>query len=437
MTVLAANLVAAGSEDFTPWQQAYTVLELDGVRIGIIGMDTPAIAAAEKADNWAGIDFKTFLTTWQHYQPILEDACDIVIVAAHSGTGTGNGILTEADGQGETPGGAGLYYEGSYENQIAALVENSTGIDVVLGGHTHEVGTCTLTDAQGREVPVEHCGTKGRYLGVVLLTYNKTTGELTVDMENVDASQVTPDEDFLAAMADWEEGVWDNYLQEVIGTAAGDFVSPGNLTEGSAFMDLMHKVQLEATGAQLSIAAPTIGRDDVLIPAGDIRMGQIFSLYVYDNWLYSVRMTGAEIKAWLEVAATYYNVEEDGSVSGGGTFCDTISGEGFSYTLWLGNEPGDRVRDLTWQGEPMDMDATWLVVMNNFRFTGGGHYMEHIDTMTAGDTSRVAYATQFDMDEGEDRGQVRNLVADYIRAHGTIEPVVTSSFHVYAGASAD
>ena len=137
----------------------------------------------------------------------------------------------------------------------------------------------------------------------------------------------------------------------------------------------------------------------------------------------------------LEFSATHYSVDEAGAITGGGLYCDTLYGPGVSYEIYLGNEPGDQVRNIMYNGEPLDMEATYQVAINNYRFTGGGHYIENVSTMEPADQSRVNFSTQFDMDQGEDLGQVRNLLTQYIRDHGTISPDVTGHFAVYATAS--
>ena len=126
---------------------------------------------------------------------------------------------------------------------------------------------------------------------------------------------------------------------------------------------------------------------------------------------------------------------EDGTIDGGGIYCDTLYGEGVSYEIYLGNEVGDRVRNITFRGEPLDMEKIYQVVINNYRFTGGGDYVANVSTLEPGDESRVNFSTQYDMEQGEDLGQVRNLLAQYIRDTGTIEATVTGEFHVYATAS--
>ena len=443
--VITANFVKSGT-DYEPYCSAYIVRTFDGVKVGVIGMDTPNIPTWDKAANWEGIDFKTFVDCWNHYADILknEEGCDIVVVACHSGRGTSGGTLVDAD-EIEGYNGDGLYYEDSYENQIACLIENSRGIDLVLGGHTHETGTYSFTDLDGKEVPVLHCGTKAQGLGCAVITYSNVEGKVTdISLEVIDTSKSDVDEEFVAAMSDYETEVWDNYLNAVIGTASADFEAPGNMTEPNAFLDLINTVQLDAIpeeiGAQMSISAPLNSSTGAVIPAGEIHLGLLFQLYKYENWLYCIDMTGSEIKAWLEFAATKYEVQDGQIVRGGGMYCDTLYGKGVSYEIYLGNAEGDRIRNIKYLGEPIDMDGHYRVVINNYRFTGGGDYMKAVANYLgadsfAGDESRVLYSTQYDMEQGEDLGQVRNLLSAYIQRVGTISPVVTGSFSIHTTAS--
>ena len=435
--VLAANYLVRGAEGFIPWKQDYIVKEFDGVRVGVIGLGNLYIPLFEKPENWAEIDFRTFLDTWEYYASILkeQEGCDIVVVCCHSGLGTTAGKLVEAADLGSSMNGKGLYYEESYENQIAALIENSTGIDLVLGGHTHETGIRFATNREGREIPVIHCGCYGQNLGVADIVWNRKNGLVSISCDTVNAEETEPDTDFMAALMEYENILWNEYMHEEIGIASGDFMAPGNMLEANAFLDLVNQAQLKVTGAQMSISAPVTSDSKVLIPAGKITLGQMFQLYTFENWLYNINMTGLEIKEWLEHAAEEYSVNEDGSVKGGGKYCDTLYGEGVSYEIWLGNAAGDRVRNLTWQDKPLDMEENYQVVINNYRFSGGGHYIEKVPSMKPNDTSRVNFSTQYDMEHGYDDGQIRNLLAEYIREKGVIDPVVTSEFHVYAGAS--
>ena len=84
---------------------------------------------------------------------------------------------------------------------------------------------------------------------------------------------------------------------------------------------------------------------------------------------------------------------------------------------------------MTYQGRPVSDDEIFTVAMNNYRFTGGGDYIAHVPTMQPDDKSRVTFSTQEQI--GEDEGQVRNLLAEYIREQGTISPEITSTWRIY------
>lgn len=443
---ITANFVKSGSTTYEPYASAYITRTFDGVKVGVIGMDTPNIPTWDKPANWAGIDFKTFVDCWNHYANVLknEEGCDIVVVLCHSGRGTSNGNLVDAD-QIANYNADGLYYEGSYENQITCLIENTTGIDLVIGGHSHETSMNTIKNAEGKDVPAVFCGSKAASLGSVVITYSNVEDKiLEVVPEIIDVKKAAVDEAFVSEMADYENEVWANYLDKVIGTASEDFAAPGKMTEPNAFLDLINTVQLSAipeeVGAQMSFTAPLNSNSGSVIPAGEIKLGLLFQLYQYENWLYCIDMTGAEIKAWLEFAATKYSVEGDQVKKGGGMYCDTLYGDGVSYEIYLGNADGDRVRNIMYKNEPLSMDEHYKVVINNYRFTGGGNYMKAVSEYLgqesfAADESRVLYSTQYDMEQGEDLGQVRNLLAAYIENNGTISATVTGQFAIHTGAS--
>ena len=85
----AANFVAKGTE-WDSWMGVpYIVKEFEGVKVGVIGMDTPNIPAWEVESHYEGIDFRNLVPTVEHFVPILreQEGCDVVIVVAHSGMG--------------------------------------------------------------------------------------------------------------------------------------------------------------------------------------------------------------------------------------------------------------------------------------------------------------------------------------------------------------
>jgi hypothetical protein len=92
---------------------------------------------------------------------------------------------------------------------------------------------------------------------------------------------------------------------------------------------------------------------------------------------------------------------------------------------------------MTYNGKEVADDAEFTVVVNNYRYNGGGNYVAYLNEngcdFVANDPDRIIYSTQYDMIQGEDNGQARNMLANYIREKGTIEPEVTSDWMVVYG----
>lgn len=428
VAVLAANFVEDGTE-WEPWEgnEAYIVKTMEDletgetVKVGVLGMDTPNIPQWEKAENYEGIDFRNFVPTYEHYIDIMkeEEGCDVIVVAAHAG------VESKHTEDGDDPADS--------ENQVRALVENTTGIDLVLSGHLHvSNANATVENKDGKAIPVVSPGTKANGLAYVDLVVNPDAEEgekVAVETKKIISMRgVAEDEDLKGALQPYEDRTWE-YLDQPLGTAAGDFSANDLALAPSAFMDLVNKVQLEATGAQLSICAPlTSGGGANLIPEGDISLGLMYRLYRYENWLYSVKMSVREIKDWMEFAATKYRVnQETGAVSGGGIYLDVLYG--MDYEVHLYAPEGERIQNMTYQGRPVSDDEIFTVAMNNYRFTGGGDYVAHVPTMEPDDKSRVTFSTQDQI--GEDEGQVRNLLAEYIKEQGTITPEITSTWRIF------
>ena len=184
--------------------------------------------------------------------------------------------------------------------------------------------------------------------------------------------------------------------------------------------------------AQLSISAPlTSGNAATLIPAGDIVLGDMFRLYRYENWFYQITMTGKEVKTWLEFAAT--NVRSNGTATNL-THYDVIYGDGFYYEINAKAPEGKRVTKMTYNGVDVADDQVFTVVLNNYRYNGGGNYVKYLNEhgceFIANDPDRIIYSTQYDMIQGEDQGQARNMLANYIRMKGTIDPEITSTWEI-------
>ena len=428
------------SKDWKTWNgyAPYVIKDYDGVKVAVMGIGNPNISNWDVPEHWEGIYFAGVIETYKHYEEEMKENSDLIVLVSHSGI----------DGDPEL------------SDFIRELVSTTDSIDLVFSGHEHRNGVTMIENTAGKEIPVISPSTKAAAVGRALFTYNKTTKEYTVEAQSVPMTAnrtalYEPDAELVAALQPYEDATWNDYMLQPIGKASDNFTASGLGTAPSAFVDLVNQVQIwgaydrggvntpndksDDTPAQLSITAPlTSGSAENLIPEGDIVLGDMFSLYRYENWFYQITMSGKEVRTWLECSASKVVTNDDGSygISGGLTYYDVIYGEGFSYVIDPDAPSGSRISSMTYNGKEVADDDTFTVVINNYRFNGGGNYVAYLNdhgcSFTPNDESRVIYSTQYDMIQGEDKGQARNLLADYIKEQGTITPEIKSTWKIEA-----
>ena len=417
----AANFVAKGTE-WDSWMGVpYIVKEFEGVKVGVIGMDTPNIPAWEVESHYEGIDFRNLVPTVEHFVPILreQEGCDVVIVVAHSG------VEDAVSTDGNNPA--------DYENQVRAMINLTTGIDAVVYGHFHNTDYREdILNAEGKVVPVL-AGGGGEGLGFMKLAYDPATKTVTpVTAENgyrflADQEGLVENQKVATALAPYNEEL-QAYLDQPLGTATGAFSNENISLQPTALMDLLNKAQLSAVPAQLSICAPLTSGAEVraLIPAGDVPIRLLYQLYVCENWLYRVNMTGEQLRLWLEHATTNYTSASNPDYLGGGYYTDEIYG--LYYEIHYYAPEGKRIQNMQYQGQPVAPDQVFSVVMNNYRFTGGAGFMQAAG-LTPEDYSLTDMYTGDTL--GNDNGQVRNILAQYIRDQKEITPTVESTWQFF------
>ena len=417
-------------KDWATWMgyEPYRIYDYDGVKVAVMGMGNPNVAKWDVPANWEGIYFANPVETYLHYEAEMDEQSDVIVLVSHSG------IDSDPD-----------------SDYMRQLVEQTSTIDLIFSGHEHRNGVTEVTNAEGAIVPIISPSTKCNAIGQARVTVNKANGEKTVAAEVVSMREYPIDAELEALLTPYEQTAWNDYMLQPIGKATGDFTASDLGTAPSAFVDLVNRVQIwgaydntglntpddpsDDTPAQLSITAPlTSGDAENLIPAGDIVLGDMFRLYRYENWFYQITMSGKEVRTWLEYAASKLAYDENGEliVNGGLTYYDVIYGEGFSYDIDLSAAPGSRIASMTYNGAEVQDGDTFTVVVNNYRYNGGGDYIKYLNAhgcpFTPNDPERIIYSTQYDMVQGEDLGQARNLLAEYIRQQGEISPEITSTW---------
>ena len=434
---------AAREADSTSWKTwkgyaPYEIKDFNGVKVAVIGFGNPNIAKWDIPENRAGIYFAGIYETYKHYETEMLEKADMIVVISHSGVGS------------EAVSGD------SSEDSVKYLVEHTNSIDFVLSGHEHGKTVLTAQNLDGKTIPIVQPNTKAKAIGQVIVTYDKTDKKVVkVDAQDIDMKNQPVDTELAEILKPYEETTWNDYMLKVIGKATDDYPAAKLGEAPSAFMDLVNKVQIlgaydntgkntpddptDDTPAMLSISAPlTAGSRENLIPKGNIYLGDMFSLYRFENWFYQIKMTGKEVRTWLECSGT--KIKADGTVTDL-TYYDVIYGEGFSYTLDYAKPEGSRVVKMTYNGKAVTDDQEFTVVVNNYRYNGGGGYVDYLNSngcsFTPNDPARIIYSTQFDMLNGEDEGQARTLLIRYIEKETAgknegIKPEITSTWKIMA-----
>ena len=342
--VLAANIVRAGTG--APAFQGTLVRELpNGVRVGVIGLCTPAVPLMGDSTTYAGLVFlsPTEVVTRELQHLRKGERCDIVVVLAHMG-------LEKDLRSGEPRKG-----EPANENWGWRMAYEVPGIDAVILGHTHQV----IPTGEVRGTLVTQAGSLGQALGRLDFTLTRETSLSHWTLTKREARVITvtdtvaTDPELAELLAPYAADTR-AALDEVVGEARQPLSAPFGRFTDNPLWRLVHQVQLDATGADVSLAAlfdPT-----QRIAAGPIRMRDLMRLYPYDNTLTVADLSGADLKATLEQSVRFfatYTLEGGKSlVEPGMAGFNYDTAYGVEYEVDLTRPPGDRILNLTRAGKP-------------------------------------------------------------------------------------
>lgn len=142
-------------------------------------------------------------------------------------------------------------------------------------------------------------------------------------------------------------------------------------------MDLIHHVQLKATGAELSAASCVFPK--LFIPKGPTSVRQFYAINTYEDHVVTLKLTGKQVKLWLEHSASAYRFSyEPNLFKEDVPFYNIDFMSGVSYIMDLTRPEGDRIRDLAYQGSPIDLQRIFTVAVTTYRAFGGGGFTEAV-----------------------------------------------------------
>ena len=396
--VLAANIKNADGSYFTG--AGYTIVERGGVKVAIIGVTTPNIPRWDGTKQGvADLTFESMADAVADCIEEIGDGADVIMVSTH----------------------AGLSAEYSTDGADAAqtILDKCPEVDVLQLGHTHT----TYINNDGA-IPMGETKNNAGEVVRYDLTLNADKEITSATVETVSMADVEPDQglrDVPAVKAAQEKAV--SFIQDnVLGHAAADF-QPANeikgLPEGrlqdTAVIDLIGTVQLENSGADVTAVA--LFKDTSDLKQGDLNYGNMFDIYKYPNVLYTVEVTGAEMKAYMEWAAECWNQWQPGDINisfnpdKAGYLHDHFIG--LNYEVNLSKPAGERIENVTFQGEPLTDDMTLTLCVNDYRYTGLKN-----EGIISGEK------------QWESSASVRDMLVAYLAEHDPLEPVVDNNWKI-------
>ncbi len=374
--VLGANIIETSSGE--PFLKPYQVLKRDGVTIVVLGMITPAIPMWLSENLWQGLYFADMEEAARKWMKIIreKEKPDLVIGLFHAGKDL-------------------VLMDGKYrENASATIAKNIPGFDIVMMGHDHLRECSKIVNIAGDSVLLVNPANAGRVVADVDVTLKLVDGKVQhkqISGKLTDIDRTAVDEEFMNHFSPQYEAV-QNFVSTKIGTFTEDVTTRPAYFGPSAFIDFIHSLQLDISGAEISFAAPL--SFDAVIHKGDVTISDMFSLYQYENMLYVMKLTGKEIKGALE--ESYYmwtnqmkspqdhllwlkKTKRNGAVERM-TFenysFNFDSASGIIYTVDVTKPKGKKVNIICLSnGQPFDLNATYRVALNSYRGNGGGELL--------------------------------------------------------------
>lgn len=392
---LSANTYNKGTS--TTHYQPYIVKEVQGVRIGVLGLTTPGIPNWENVPNYAGLEFHETVSEAKKWVSILRDkeTVDVVVIAMHMGIE--EDLRTGQTNPSQVPN----------ENAAIAIARQVPGVDLILMGHTHrDVPSLVVNGVQLTQANrwASHVARVDLYLE------KNTSGRWSIVAKSArtipvtEKTEIDPEIAKLGEPYDKETQAW---LGRAIGESSEELTARDCRFRDSAIIDLIQRVQIEAGNADVSMAA--CFNPQAHIPKGAVTVRDIAGLYEYENTLVTLELTGQQLKDALEHSARYFR-EYQQAKSLNELVDQRIPGynfdmaEGVTYDLDLTKPFGQRVQNLKFKGQPLRPTQKLRVVTNNYRVNGGGNYMMYKD-------APVVYRSS---------EEVRELIIDWVERHKTI-----------------
>ncbi len=407
MPYLAAN--AIDTKTGKPYFEPYTILNKGGVKIAVIGMTNPNIPNWLAPHLWKNIEFEEIVASMEHWVKYVreKEQPHFVIAAIHAGLGD--------------------EMSNNMENPARYVAKYVDGIDLVLAAHDHKVNAEKVYN-RDKEIWVLEGGSRGAALSkanVELIVKDGKVIVTNVDGETISMAGVKPDAEYMTHFREEFLKVKE-FTNREVGTLSNTISSRDAYFGPSAYIDMIHTLQLNATGADISFAAPL--SFNTTIKEGVLNYQNLLDIYPFENQLNVIELTGQEIKDYLEYS--YANWVNEKAVKNGHLLNISIdenrnrwsfnhpsfnfdSAAGIMYEVDITKASGERINILSMADDSdFDRDAIYKVALTSYRASGGGYLLEQGAGIAKKDIPDRIVALHAD---------IREILYNQIQADGTLK----------------
>lgn len=372
------------------------------LRIAVVGLGTLEVPQSLPSYYYSDSQFghtdntgMSYVWEWEHWiwPQVARQECDLVIVCCHTDRKT-----------------------------LEKFAAQTTGIDLLVNGHGEaDVGVLKNLDGQ----PVSWVSGGGTALTRTVVTLSDSGTPVIGESKLLALSGYENDEALAKATANGQKAQQARAAQKT-GTLSGSWAeSVTSATRQTAAADLVARAMLWTSGADAALVTNgSLGYLPEQTGTGSgsrpLTLGDCATLARGTSPVVLVELTGAQLEEWLEVCAGRYQVDESGQVTGGQ---DADFLYGMDYELYVGGQSGQRVVNLTWQGQPVERNRTYRVILE------AAHLLDDEFPHCT-----VLWSAAADMQYAATGGTMASLLAAYASRTGAILPQRESTWAVYAGA---
>lgn len=414
--ILGANAVR--EDTGLPYFEPYTILRRSGIKIAVIGFVTPAIPHWVPKQIWADMHFEDIRESakkWIAHVKEVEEP-DFIIGLFHSGMD--EGIITED-------------YK---ENAVLETASSVSGFDLILYGHDHASNMDEVENPEGKSILCVNPGCYAHSVAEVNITFtmNKeghATGHDTeCQLHYIGTISNSSSQEFKRHFSHLFRKI-KLFASEKIGTFSESININDAYFGSSSYIDLIQELQLKISGADISFAAPLFFNASV--EAGDVKVSNLFDLYRFEDHLYTIILTGKEIKQYLEMSYSQWinqvhdendyllqlqPMKNNPNRMGFKNFIFNFdSAAGIIYTVDVTKPAGEKISIKSMaDGRPFLEEELYTVAMTAYRANGGGELLTKGAGLTKEEiSSRIIGCTEKDL---------RHYLMLYIKEQQTIQP---------------